>query len=111
MYQITYRRDFWSVIVGVRDEVIHSQRNSRERKKNSHVVKLINNSTFNVGVFVADLGKGDCCYAIGPYLEVKGHNFIAALPNAHHFVAWHLTAVLASIIYRKCLFMNVLSLG
>lgn len=97
----------------INGEVTHSKRHSRERKRNSHVVVLTDNSIFSVDKFVvADLVSGEHCYAIGHYFETKRHSFFASLSNPHHFVAvgkklGHLTAVPAAVIQRKCLFMNL----
>lgn len=60
----------------INGEVTHSKRCSRERKRNSHVVVLTDNSIFSVDTFViADIGSGEDCYVVGQYFETKQQFF------------------------------------
>ncbi|XP_055073931.2 uncharacterized protein [Misgurnus anguillicaudatus] len=98
--------------VFVNGVIIHSQAYHRSKKRNSSVVRIKpDNTFFSVKTFiVADVGNGSSCYAIGRFFEEGKHSFSASVQNPSHFhpvkkVLCHLTAIHASAIEHKCLFI------
>ncbi|XP_034153144.1 uncharacterized protein LOC114840948 isoform X1 [Esox lucius] len=98
--------------VFVNGAIVHSQAYHRSKKRNSTVVCLkTENTYFSVKTFmVTDVGNGSTCYAIGRFFEEGKHCFSACVQNPLHFhsvekVLSHLTAVHASAIEHKCVYM------
>lgn len=98
--------------VFVNGVIVHSQLYRRSKKRNSSIVRIgTDNTFFSIKTFmVTDLGNGSTCYAIGRFFEEGKHSFSSRVQNPTHFhsvkkVLSHLTAVHASTIDHKCLYM------
>lgn len=96
----------------VNNEVINSESCTRTIRRNSYTVVLNDDSLFSVKTFLMlHTGTDNTCYAIGQYFNKTKHSFFSSQPNPFYFIPvmrclGHLTAIPASSIKGKCVFLS-----
>ena len=100
--------------VVVNGEIIHSKNYTKTFRRNSYTVILRDweRSVFSVKTYVVcDVGQGETCYALGNYFQKEKHGICSQMKNPDYFIPveknlGHLTAIPASQIKAKCVFMK-----